>query len=128
MSKEIKCPRCGSTHDANQTYCSRCRSNLLSEYSSSPVENREGIEESSDSQPQDPREGLAAHDYLDELDRRLRHLQDQIFDIEAKLPQSKIIHPDFWPRACAVAGHLLAISLLFWISLISLAGLFLRSL
>jgi hypothetical protein len=48
---------------------------------------------------------------LDELTARIAKL-------EARLPNSQVIHKKFWPRAFAILGHQLAVGLLIQIPIV----------
>ena len=46
------------------------------------------------------------------LDYKVRELEMRFVNLEARIPNSKIVSPKFWSRALAVFGHQLSIVLI----------------
>jgi hypothetical protein len=82
------CSRCGSDTEAGPRFCTQCGQSL-------------GAAET----PAGSNAELSQAGYgLTKLDE----LRERLYEIEAKLPQSNVINPKFWPRAFTVLGHNLA--------------------
>ena len=47
-----------------------------------------------------------------------RQLEERLVQLENRLPNSNISHRNFWPRAFAVWGHILAINAIVWLGIL----------
>jgi hypothetical protein len=65
------------------------------------------------------KESVAGQHLPGSSDARILELRAKLSDLESRLPSSRVIDPDFWPRALALFGHqMAAILAIYAVSLI----------
>lgn len=95
LGETYSCAECGDPVSADDTKCPHCGADLT-----------EIVEDSTKlTEPQIDFDTMTNGDKISYLIKRLNEL-------EQKIPNSKIISPNFWTRAWAVYGHYLATGLI----------------
>jgi hypothetical protein len=58
------------------------------------------------------------------LNSKIRELEMRLINVDARIPNSNIVSPNFWSRALAVFGHQMAIGLVMYAIIFGIAIVF----